>query len=111
MLERTPQSMLKEATDLGESTHKVIERLIKEARHPLMYLRRAQGILRLGKRYSDASLEEACVFFVEAALSDIRVRSIEQVIAAKSKHQKELKVERKPNENLRGQLHWAEIYH
>jgi transposase len=111
LLEATPQSILKESAALGESIKKVSERLIKEARHPFTYLRRLQGILRLKKRYSTSALEEACLFFVDAPLADIKINNIERVISAKSKEVKVKKVERKENENLRGQLHWAEIYH
>ncbi len=106
ILEQTPQNVLKEASSLGESIHKVAERLIKEPRHPLMYLRRVQGILNLRKRYSTASLEQACSFFVDAALSDIRVRGVEKVISAKSHRKEEPRVCRQPNENLRGSEHW-----
>ena len=57
------------------------------------------------------NMQEACSFFLDASLSDIRVLGIEKVISAKSKREDELKVERKPNENLRGPEHWEEIYH
>ncbi len=111
ILEQTPQQLLKEALSLGESTHRVAQRLIEDSRHPLMYLRRVQGILRLKKRYSAQALEEAAVFFLNASLQDIKVRNIEQVIAAQSRVVKAKKVNRKENENLRGQMHWAETFH
>ena len=111
MLEKTPKGVLHEASTLGENIHKIAERLIKEPRHPLMYLRRLQGILNLRKRYSTKSLEESCSFFLDASLSDIRVRGIEDVISAKSRQGKELKVKRQPNENLRGHEYWTGTYH
>ena len=111
MLERTPQSILKEALAIGNNTGKVTRRLIEEARHPLTYLRRVQGILRFKKRYSATALEEACAFFTDIPLQDIKMRNIEQVINARVKKTNPQKVSRQPNENLRGQLHWAETFH
>lgn len=111
MLEQTPQNAIKEALTVGVNTHVMVKRLIEEARHPLAYLRRVQGILRLKKRYSSVALEEASEFFKNASLKDIKVRNIEQVITAQSKVLKPKKVIRKENENLRGQINWADTFH
>ena len=111
VLEQTPQNAIKEASLVGEKTHEMVKRLIEEARHPLMYLRRAQGILRLKKRYSAKDLEVAANFFKSAAIEDIKVRNIEQVISAQSHVQKAKKIKRKENENLRGQIHWSDTFH
>jgi len=111
LLEQTPQNAIKEALTVGVNTHEMVKRLIEEARHPLAYLRRIQGILRLKKRYSSQSLEEASEFFKSASLTDIKVRNIEQVISAQSKVLKPKKVNRKENENLRGQVSWSDTFH
>ena len=50
-------------------------------------------------------------FFKKASLKDIRVRNIEQVISVQSKVLKPKKVNRKENENMRGQVHWADTFH
>ena len=112
ILEATPQKVLTDGGAAGPHTGKVIQRLIEESRHPLMYLRRAQGIIRLQKRYSIQSLEQACAFFTDGPLQEMTIRNIERVINAKYKKDEEQEtIIRKPNENLRGQAHWAETYH
>ena len=111
LLEKTPQNLITEALAVGPSTGKIVSRLLKESRHPLMYLRRVQGILRLKRRYSKTGLEEASLFFINVSLSDIKVGNLEQVITAKTKVPRAKKINRQPNENLRGELHWAETYH
>lgn len=111
MEESTPQCILRDASAVGPNTGYVAKRLIGEARHPLMYLRRVQGILRFKKRYSASALEQACAFFKDVPLADIRTGNIERVIAAQFKKPKTQKIDRNPNENLRGQMHWAETFH
>ena len=111
ILEATPQSVLEDAAAIGDNTHRITERLLTEAHHPLMYLRRIQGILKLKNRYSKESLETGCAFFIDVPISDIKINNIERVISTKRKRREELKVERKSNENLRGLDHWIETYH
>lgn len=50
----------KEAEKVGENTSVLINRLLKESRHPLKVLRKIQGILRLSKKYSQEIMEYAC---------------------------------------------------
>lgn len=112
LLEQTPQWVIKQSEEIGKNTNKVITRLIQESRHPLMFLRRCQGILRLKKRYGSESLEKACDFFKDISLSDIRITNIEKVIAADANQIRSVKkVKRNKNENLRGQSKWAETFH
>ena len=104
--EQTPDYVLKESLRIGPETHQIIDRLINEARHPLMYLRRALGIIRLNKKYGKTRLNEASFFFRDASLSDIKIRSLEEVLKANPKPQQR-KIVRGPNENLRGQMQWS----
>jgi len=48
------------ARSIGENTYFVVERLIKENRHPLKNLRKIQGILGLADKYSREALDFAC---------------------------------------------------
>jgi hypothetical protein len=58
-LEESPQWCLREAEQTGPSTHEFIRHLLNQA-HPLDYLRRAQGILRLKRTFGRERLEAAC---------------------------------------------------
>ncbi len=62
-------------------------------------------------RAMPCNFTQACSFFVDAALSDIRVRGVEKVISAKSHRKEEPRVCRQPNENLRGSEHWENTWH
>lgn len=53
-----PAGCLKRAAAIGPATHKLIGRLLEE--RPLDRLRTAQGILRLGDKFSSRRLEAAC---------------------------------------------------
>jgi hypothetical protein len=64
MLETTPKNILADAEDVGEATFYVIDNLVNKATHPLLFLRRCQGILRLRNRYSSKALEEACATLI-----------------------------------------------
>ena len=58
-LEESPQWCLREAEQTGPSTHEFIRHLLNQS-HPLDYLRRAQGILRLKRTFGRERLEAAC---------------------------------------------------
>ena len=57
--ETTPSFVLQTALRIGPQTHQFIERLLS-SETPLRHLRRAQGIVRLGKDHPHSHLEEAC---------------------------------------------------
>lgn len=111
MLEKSPAYIIEESSRVGSQTEQLVRRLIEEASHPLMYLRRCQGLLRFKKRYGNQRLEDACAFFIGVSLRDIKISSIEQVILAKRQHSEPKAVKRSQNENLRGQDHWAQTIH
>lgn len=56
--EATPQYVRDQATKVGPETAKLIEQLMSGP-HPLKYLRRAQGIVRLAQRYGREPMEFA----------------------------------------------------
>ena len=113
--EETPQQILEIAQKVGPSTATVISNLIERSRHPLMYLRRALGITRLAKRYSNTALEEACTLMVSLGIEQPRLKDLEELItnekARKHTESASKAVVRKPNPNLRGQKSWSAIIH
>ena len=110
MHEATPQRAVEEAADVGEATETIVRSLIEEARHPLMHLRRVQGILRLTKRYSKADLERACQTLVEVGTKLPRLGDVEALIKNKldPKSAPVIPIQRQPNPYLRGQDSWRQ---
>jgi hypothetical protein len=105
-LEFTPQRALEDARRVGGETAVMVERLLTQARHPLLFLRRVQGILRLSSRHGRDKLE-----FAAATLNSIGVRfpRVDEVEAiAKAEPPKpQTPIRRLPNPNLRGQMSWS----
>lgn len=111
ILEFTPQQALRDAQAVGPSTHQIVELLFKHDRHPLLYLRRIQGMLRLARRYTPPALEEACRQLLQIGSMTPRIHDVEEIIkqALRCKGTETIpKVNRGPNPNLRGQSNWSE---
>ncbi len=108
MKEMSPNKIMSDATEVGAATEKVITNLITKARHPLMHLRRCQGILRLKQRYSKKSLEHACKVIVQLDIEMPRLRDIEGIVKnnLKETNSSNLPIQRGHNPNLRGQQSW-----
>ena len=103
-LEVTPSNLRDKAKAIGESTYKVINSLMS-VRYPLKFLRRAQGIVALSKKYTPAKLEAASK---KAILYEkYNVPFIEDLIKNLSAEVEEKTINRLPNPHLRGE----EIYH
>lgn len=107
--EATPTRVIEDAENVGPFTHKVIKHLILDARHPLMLLRRAQGILRLEKRYSKTALEQACKRVVDIGVNLPRLADLEDIIKCNVDPNSATvtPIKRNPNPFLRGQGTWA----
>lgn len=99
--EQTPQRLLELAGAIGPWTYTLIDQLFRDP-YPLRYLRRCQGIVRLGPLYGKEALEKVC----ELALKLHRPTYvfIEKVLKRKSYEKKETKtvVRGEDNPNLRG---------
>ena len=110
VLEATPQTILEQAFEVGPKTGGLIERMFSEARHPLMYLRRAQGILRLANRYSKSSLEQASEVVFDLDSLTPRLADIEAIIKTNLNPRSAtiLPIRRNPNPYLRGQQSWSD---
>jgi hypothetical protein len=108
--EFTPQRAMMQAKEVGPETERMITGLILNARHPLLYLRRAQGILRLASRYSPADLEYAAMQLAEIGVEMPRLGDIEGIIknAKCQSGAPPVTVRRGPNPNLRGQKSWSQ---
>jgi len=110
MHEATPQRAIEDAAEVGRATETVVRSLIEEARHPLMYLRRVQGILRLAKRYSKADLERACQVIAQVGTKTPRLGDIEALIKVSLDPESApvIPIQRQPNPYLRGQDSWRQ---
>lgn len=110
--EATPAAIIEQAKKVGPATAKIVTSLIEGGRHPLMFLRRAQGVVRLARRHSPAALEEACATLVGLNQSLPRLDDIEMIIRntqapPRSKLPTSKGTRRGANPNLRGQSHWT----
>ncbi len=104
LLEHLPQALRDEARAIGPETEALVERLFALGNHPLRYLRRVQGLLRMARATSPKDLERAirtCVFLGETLPGP---RTLEPLIKqARQEEGEELpSVTRKPNPYLRG---------
>lgn len=74
-----------------------------------MLLRRAQGILRLEKRYSKTALEQACKRVVDIGVNLPRLADLEDIIKCNVDPNSATvtPIKRNPNPFLRGQGTWA----
>ncbi len=110
--EFTPRRAIQQAQEVGPSTEHVVKNLIEKSRHPLMHLRRVQGILRLAQRYSAPALESACALMLEKLGSlNPRLRDIEAIIKNIGRENSPETIKRSgENPNLRGQETWTEIH-
>jgi transposase len=61
----TPDSLIAQAGRIGSNVGILVERMLRERRHPEQGYRSAMGIISLSRRYDHARLEAAC----ERALS------------------------------------------
>ena len=110
--EFTPQRALTLAKEIGPATECIVSGLILNAIHPLLYLRRTQGILRLASRYTKADLENAAMQIVELGVDLPRINDLERII--KNANGQKIQppataVHRGPNPNLRGQQSWSQV--
>ena len=107
MLEFTPKKILQDAEKIGPQTGILVKRLLEKARHPLMHLRKAQGIVRLSKRNKCADLELASKKLNDIGVKFPKIRQIEGVIKYLNQPDpSKNKVKRGTNLNLRGQKYW-----
>jgi transposase len=106
--EATPRQALEQAEQIGPATGKIIKNLIEKPRHPLAYLRRCQGILRLAKRYSGQALERACSTLLSIGAETPRLSDVENIIKAKAGTEpgNVIPIKRQQNPFLRGQDSW-----
>lgn len=110
MNESTPQMAINEAVSVGPNTEIIVKALIEQARHPLMYLRRVQGILRLSKRYTKADLEASCMTLVKVGITQPKLADVESIIKSNidPKSAAVIPMRRGPNPYLRGQNSWRQ---
>lgn len=106
MEELTVSRQISEARKVGPFTEKIISTLLTEVSHPLIFLRRTMGILRLKGRFGASKLERSCEVLIQHGLQKPRVKDVENMIKSPNleRRPKALPVERKANPHLRGQM-------
>lgn len=106
MEELTVSRQIRDANKIGPNTGKIITTLLTEVSHPLMFLRRTMGILRLKGRHGADKLERACEVLINHGSTKPRVKDVERMIASPNleSRPKALPIDRKPNPHLRGQM-------
>ena len=75
----TPERLVQWAESIGPATATMIASVIRERTHPQQAYRACLGILRLGKSYGDARLDNACRRAL--TLGTHRYRSIQSILA------------------------------
>jgi transposase len=71
-LEWSPTRILHWASTVGPHTQKLVQAIMQERPHPEQGYRSCLGILRLGKRFTDARLEAACARALEGGARSYR---------------------------------------
>ena len=95
-LKWNPQRIQEWATSKGEIVGELIELLFQSKRHPEQAYRSALGIIRLGDKYGDQRLREACRRAVELqaptyrTISNLLKNKMEQATSIENKQQLEL---------------------
>ena len=99
-LEWTSSRIIEKGRLVGPSTVAVLARIMESRKHPELGYRSCQGLLRLGKRYSNERLEAACR---RALANDIRsYRSIKSIL--------ERGLDRQPLEDVTASAAHAEVH-
>lgn len=106
MQEYTPQNVLIDAKKIGPETFSIVERLITKSRHPLIFLRRCQGIVRLKSRLGAESVERASKAINALQIKFPRLSELQDIAKAPVQPTPK-RIERKENPYLRGQMSWS----
>jgi transposase len=106
MEEMTVSRQIMEARKLGPNTEKIVTNLLTDVSHPLMFLRRTMGILRLKSSYGASRLERSCEVLIQHGSLKPRVKDIEKMLKSPNLENKPkaIPIERKQNPHLRGQM-------
>jgi hypothetical protein len=106
MQEITVSRQIQEAKKVGPSTEKIITTLLTDVSHPMMFMRRTMGILRLKSRHGAGKLERACEVLLFHGSTKPRVKDVEKMIQSPNleARPKAVPIERKTNPHLRGQM-------
>jgi hypothetical protein len=106
MQEYTPQKVMADANGVGPETAALVERIITKSRHPLLFLRRCQGIVRLKTRVGAENLERASRTINQFGIAFPRLKEIESIAKAPTPEITR-PVIRRENPYLRGQMTWS----
>lgn len=104
-VEWTPERFLRWADEIGPSTRRCIEYLLKTRQHPEQAFRSCLGILRLANKYSKSSLENACGQFGSGDV--ISYREIKLLLDAVPPPTQPVEPCLPPHINIRGEQYYT----
>lgn len=106
MEELSVSRQIRDAAKIGPNTGKIITALLTEVSHPLMFLRRTMGILRLKGRHGAVKLERACEVLLSHGSLRPKVKDVERMLNSPNLESRPvgLPITRQPNPHLRGQM-------
>jgi hypothetical protein len=106
MEEFSVSRQIAQAKKIGTCSEQIITNLLTEVSHPLMFLRRTMGILRLKGRYGSDKLERSCEILLNHGFEKPSVKQVETMIKSPNLTNQPvlLPIDRKPNSHLRGQM-------
>ena len=109
IMEATPQAVIEEAKAIGPKTGQMISQIIEGAIHPLRFLRRTQGILRLKKDFSKNEIERISELLLSLGQKTATYNDYKQLLSNKDRQQAVTAktVTRSENVFLRGQMSWS----
>lgn len=107
MEEVSVNRLLSDAKKIGIFVEKIISNLLLETNHPLMFLRRSMGILRLKGKCGAEKLDRACELLIRHGRCRPSVKEVERMTKGPNLDNRPIllsTVERKSNPHLRGQM-------
>ncbi len=109
ILEATPQAVIETAHKVGPKTGQMIQQIIDSAPHPLRFLRRCQGIMRLKKDFSPQAIETASELLISMQQSTATYDDYRKILLNQdsSKGLAKKTVDRSSNVFVRGQATWS----
>jgi transposase len=109
ILETTPQSVIRDAKKIGPCTGQMITQIIEGAAHPLRYLRRCQGILRLIKDFSPEAIEHVSALLISMNQSTATYDDYKKLLLNKDRQNTlaNAVTTRSKKAFLRGQTSWS----
>lgn len=109
MLEATPQAIIAEAYNIGPKTGEMIRQIIERSVHPLRYLRRCQGIMRLKKDFTSQAIEQVSELLISMRQTTATYDDYKKLLKNNDRQTESIDsvTKRSGDAFLRGQTTWS----